>query len=83
MVIDYLLSIQEHAVLREKIQHFWDQANQLQIPFLSLSISKIAHNILSEDIWEQRLQKQLIDHMAQQPQYFQLQEHWRNKDRLL
>ena len=83
MVSDYLLSISETTFLRQSIQDFWDKADQLQIPFLSLSIAKIAHNILSEDIWEQRLQKQLIDHMAQQPQYFQLQEHWRNKDRLL
>ena len=83
MVIDYLLSIQETITFQKSIQSFWDKAHQLQIPFLSLSIAKIAHNILSEDIWEQRLQKQLIDHMAQQPQYFQLQEHWRNRYRLL
>ena len=83
MVIDHLLSIQKKADLTLNIQYFWDLSTQLQLPFLSLAISKIAHCILSEQIWEQRLQKQLIDHMTQQPQYFQLQEHWRNKDRLL
>ena len=83
MVIDYLFAIEEESYFEQQIEYFWEQAETLKFPFLFLALSKIAHSKFANSTWEKRLQKQLIDQMAEQPQYFQLQEHWRNKERLL
>lgn len=82
MVIDYLHTI-EKTNIQEEILYFWSQAQQLQFPLLSLAIAKIALSTQSTAIWKERLQQQIIENMAKQPQYFQLQEHWHNAEQLL